>query len=195
MISFTVQDSLLNGWALTDPIEGRSTGGCIGARREQEAIGAICAHSASGSPESTVTFRTRRAIAGRPEWLRPKSRDFIGELPDLGGYFYKPQQQTRRTSYRGFDCSDAIFWVGFCPVAHAYDWQRLEHHLALVRLGKNSAPQYKQTGMRLLAAAFRRGLQSSLVDSFGMPRLSLSRNDWLFNEIYDAPVMDRCNWP
>ena len=62
------------------------------------------------------------------------------------------------TCYGSFDQSeDAIVRTAFCPVAHAYDWQRLEHHLASIRLGKNSAPQLRQISIRLVAG-FRRGL-------------------------------------
>ena len=68
----------------------------------------------------------------------------------------------RCTCYGSFDRSeDAIVRTAFCPVAHAYDWQRLEHHLASIRLGKNSAPQLRQISIRLVAG-FRRGLGSTI---------------------------------
>ena len=82
----------------------------------------------------------------------------------------------RCTCYGSFDRSeDAIVRTAFCPVAHAYDWQRLEHHLASIRLGKNSAPQLRQISIRLVAG-FRRGLGSTIGCSSGMRRISFETN-------------------
>ena len=57
-----------------------------------------------------------------------------------------------------------------CSVAHAYDWQRLEHHLASLRLGINSAPQLPQISTRLVAG-FRRSLRPTIGRSFVMRRI------------------------
>ena len=58
----------------------------------------------------------------------------------------------RRRATRQSDLELSIVVLGgaLCPVAQAYDWQRLEHHLASTRLGINSAPQLRQISIRLV---------------------------------------------
>jgi hypothetical protein len=94
----------------------------------------------------------------------------------------------RCTSYGSFDRSEeAIVRAPFCPAAHAYDWQRLEHHLASIRLGKISAPQLGQISIRLVAV-FRSGLRSSIGPSFGMRRIFPLDKPLAFNADNSAPI-------